>query len=70
MLEPDNFQAPDERIEGVDKNGNNTDSHQEWNDRVNEWLDTHCNRKFKAEYYKAYSKLSSDTRNEWNDLQG
>ena len=70
LLEPDNFQAPDERIEGVDKSGNKTDSHQEWNDRVNEWLDTHCNRKFKAEYYKAYSKLSSDTRNEWNDIQG
>ena len=70
LLEPDNFQAPDERIEGVDKSGNKTDSHQEWNDRVNEWLDTHCNRKFKSEYYKAYSKLSSDTRNEWNDLQG
>lgn len=66
MLQPDNFQAPTDRI--PDKSGKYEDCCQEWNEKLNEWLGKHCERKFKPEYYKAYSRLSNDTRVEYNNI--
>lgn len=49
-LSLDNRVAPnDERME-------------EWNTRRNEWLSQHAERRFKPEYYAAYSKLSQQTQ--------
>lgn len=57
-LDPDNRLAPDD-----------PDARKEWNDLRNKWLGENAERKFKKEYYEAFSKLSEITRQRRNEIQ-
>ena len=57
-LTEDNRIAPDE-----------PDARREWNDMRNKWLGENSERKYKKEYYEAFSKLSELTKNRRNEIQ-
>lgn len=58
LLEVDNKQAPKQ----------NEEARKEWLHEQNEWLDKHCERKYKKEYYEAFNQLSDYTRQARSDL--
>lgn len=57
-LDPDNRVAPDQQ-----------DARIEWNQMRNKWLGDNSERKYKKEYYEAFSKLSEITRTRRNEIQ-
>jgi hypothetical protein len=57
-LDPQNRVAPE-----------NPDARKEWNDMRNKWLGDNSERKYKKEYYEAFSKLSEITRTRRNEIQ-
>lgn len=57
-LDPDNRLAPDD-----------PNARREWNDMRNKWLGDNSERKYKKEYYEAFSKLSEITRQRRNEIQ-
>lgn len=59
LLEPDNRLAPE----------HNEEARKEWLHLQNEWLDKHCERRFKKEYYEYYNELSNVTRNARSEIQ-
>lgn len=59
LLEPNNRRAPD----------NDEESRKEWLSLQNEWLDKHCERRFKKEYYDYYNQMSAVTRDARSKIQ-
>lgn len=59
LLETSNKQAP----------ANNDEARKEWLMLQNDWLDKHCERRFKKEYYQYYNELSETTRNARSEIQ-
>lgn len=59
LLEPDCRIAPDI----------NDDARREWLKLQNDWLDKHCERRFKREYYDYYNQMSSLTRTARAEIQ-
>ena len=60
----------DSRYEVIDGDTSVLDDNrfQEYVTEKNKWLSTHCERKFKPEYYEAYNKLTQNTRTKMNDI--
>lgn len=59
LLEPDNRIPPE----------HNEEARKEWLSLQNDWLDKHCERRFKKEYYEYYNQLSNVTRDARSEIQ-
>jgi len=47
----------------------NKENRIKWQIERNEWLDAHCHRRFNAEYYNKFAKLSDITKQRRDEIQ-
>lgn len=58
-LPSDNTQAPSDPEKRI-----------QWNKERNTWLNEHCERKYTEKYYNAWAKISSDTKDKLDGING